>query len=128
MGITRPGKLAAVIGPAGTAISVAEAFADIAEIRNRVKPPEALTVKDLIEERPPGDCVSLSARRTETPAGQPQRRRGYFLLLHILRILLQLLRDGREWRPFLRVSLEQRSRDLRPQRPVMHRELVRLAG
>jgi hypothetical protein len=38
MGITRPGKLAAVIGPAGTAISVAEAFADIAEIRKRVKP------------------------------------------------------------------------------------------
>jgi hypothetical protein len=52
IGMMRPGKLAAVIGPAGTAISVAEAFADIAEIRSRVKPPAALTVKDLMEERP----------------------------------------------------------------------------
>ena len=51
IGITRRGKLAAVIVPARADIKVQEAFAEIDRIRARVKPlPKGMTIKDLIEE------------------------------------------------------------------------------
>jgi prevent-host-death family protein len=51
IGITRRGKLAAIIVPARTNISLKEAFADIERIRKRVKrPPKGVTIKNLIEE------------------------------------------------------------------------------
>lgn len=51
IGITRRGKLAAIISPARAGKSLEEAFADIERIRRRVKPlPKGMTVKDLIEE------------------------------------------------------------------------------
>jgi prevent-host-death family protein len=51
IGITRRGKLAAIISPARAEKSLEEAFADIERIRRRVKPlPKGMTVKDLIEE------------------------------------------------------------------------------
>jgi prevent-host-death family protein len=50
IGITRRGKLAAIIAPARSAMSVAQIFADIEEIRKRAKPLKGLTVKNLIEE------------------------------------------------------------------------------
>ena len=51
IGITRRGKLAAVIAPARSAVSVTEIFANIESIRKKVKPlPKGMTVKDLIEE------------------------------------------------------------------------------
>jgi prevent-host-death family protein len=51
IGITRRGKLAAVITPARVDISMEEAFAEIDRVRERVKPlPNGITVKDLIEE------------------------------------------------------------------------------
>ena len=50
IGITRRGKAVAVIPPAPSAISVAQVFANIEEIRKRVKPLKGLTIKDLIEE------------------------------------------------------------------------------
>jgi prevent-host-death family protein len=51
IGITRRGKLAAVLAPARDNVSVKEAFARIEEIRKRVKPlPKGMTIKDLIEE------------------------------------------------------------------------------
>lgn len=51
IGITRRGKLAAVITPAHAKKSVGEAFAEIDRIRQRMKPlPKGMTVKDLIEE------------------------------------------------------------------------------
>jgi len=53
IGITRRGKLSAMIIPAPAATkkeSVAQIFAEIAEIRKRAKPLNGLTVKDLIEE------------------------------------------------------------------------------
>ena len=51
IGITRRGKLAAVISPAHAEKTLKEAFADIDRIRRRVKPlPKGTTVKDLIEE------------------------------------------------------------------------------
>ena len=50
IGITRRGKLAAVIAPAQANISLKEAFANIERIRRRVKPlPKGMTIKDLIE-------------------------------------------------------------------------------
>ena len=49
-GITRRGKLVAVIAPAPSALNVAQVFADIEEIRKRVRPLKDITVKDLIEE------------------------------------------------------------------------------
>ncbi len=48
IGITRRGKLVAVIVPAR--ISIAQAFARIDEIKKRIKPMEGLTTKNLIEE------------------------------------------------------------------------------
>jgi prevent-host-death family protein len=50
IGITRRGKLAAVIGPAKPQTSLAEVFEDIERIRKRAKLPEGMTIKDLIEE------------------------------------------------------------------------------
>ena len=50
IGITRQGKLVAIITAAPSAVSVAQAFANINRIRTRVKPLRGLTVKDLIEE------------------------------------------------------------------------------
>ncbi len=51
IGITRRGKLAAVISPAKVDTTVKEAFAEIDRIRARVKPlPKGMTIKDLIEE------------------------------------------------------------------------------
>lgn len=51
IGITRRGKLAALIGPAKPKRSLEEAFKNIERIRLRAKPlPKGMTVKDLIEE------------------------------------------------------------------------------
>jgi prevent-host-death family protein len=51
IGITKRGKLAAVIAPAHAEMSVKEAFEEIDRIRRRVKPlPKGVTIKDLIEE------------------------------------------------------------------------------
>jgi prevent-host-death family protein len=51
IGITRRGKLAAVIVPARTEVSLKEVFADIERIRKRMKRlPNGVTIKDLIEE------------------------------------------------------------------------------
>jgi len=51
IGITRRGKLAAVIVPARPELSMEEAFAQIDRIRSKVKPlPKGMTIKDLIEE------------------------------------------------------------------------------
>jgi prevent-host-death family protein len=51
IGITRRGKLAAIIVPARSTVSLEEAFADIERIRRRAKPlPKGMTIKDLIEE------------------------------------------------------------------------------
>jgi prevent-host-death family protein len=51
IGITRRGKLAALIIPARSNVSLKEAFADIERIRLRAKPlPKGMTIKDLIEE------------------------------------------------------------------------------
>jgi prevent-host-death family protein len=51
IGITRRGKVAAVIVPARNNVSLKEAFAAIERIRMRAKPlPKGMTVKDLIEE------------------------------------------------------------------------------
>ena len=51
IGITRRGKLAAVIVPARPELSMEEAFAQIDRIRSKVKPlPRGVTIKDLIEE------------------------------------------------------------------------------
>jgi prevent-host-death family protein len=51
IGITKRGKLSAMIVPARPEKSPAEVFADIEEIRKRAKPlPKGMSVKDLIEE------------------------------------------------------------------------------
>jgi prevent-host-death family protein len=51
IGITKRGKLAAVIAPAPVDNDVVRAFAEIDKIRARVKPlPKGMTIKDLIEE------------------------------------------------------------------------------
>ena len=51
IGITRRGKLAALIVPVTPELTLAEAFARIDQIRKRVKPlPKGMTIKDLIEE------------------------------------------------------------------------------
>ena len=51
IGITRRGKLAAILVPARKDVSLKEAFADIERIRMRAKPlPKGVTIKDLIEE------------------------------------------------------------------------------
>ncbi len=51
IGITRRGKLAALIVPARNNVNLKEVFADIERIRLRAKPlPKGTTIKDLIEE------------------------------------------------------------------------------
>jgi prevent-host-death family protein len=51
IGITRRGKLAAVLVPAGKEVDLKEVFDDIERIRRRTKPlPKGTTIKDLIEE------------------------------------------------------------------------------
>jgi prevent-host-death family protein len=51
IGITRRGKLAAMIVPARNDVSLKEVFADIERIRKRAKPlPKGMTIKDLIDE------------------------------------------------------------------------------
>ena len=51
IGITRRGKLAAVIVPPRPEMSIEEAFARIDQLRKRIKPlPKGMTIKDLIEE------------------------------------------------------------------------------
>ena len=51
IGITRRGKLAAVLVPARTDVDLKEVFARIEQIRKSAKPlPKGMTVKDLIEE------------------------------------------------------------------------------
>jgi prevent-host-death family protein len=49
-GITRRGKLAAVIGPAQEEVDLKKVFARMDEIRKRSKKPKNVSVKDLIEE------------------------------------------------------------------------------
>ena len=49
-GITRRGKLEAVIGPAQEAVDLKIVFARMDEIRKRSKKPKNVSVKDLIEE------------------------------------------------------------------------------
>jgi prevent-host-death family protein len=51
IGITRRGKLAALLVPARSDVSLKDAFAEIERIRKRAKPlPKGIAVKDLIEE------------------------------------------------------------------------------
>jgi prevent-host-death family protein len=51
IGITRRGKLAAVIVPAHQDVSLSKVFADIERIRKTAKPlPKGMAIKDLIEE------------------------------------------------------------------------------
>jgi len=51
IGITKRGKLAALIVPATEKPDLNEAFANIERIRKRIKPlPKGVTIKDLIDE------------------------------------------------------------------------------
>ena len=50
IGITRRGRLTALIVPARPEISVREIFEDIEQVRKRAKLPRGTAVKDLIEE------------------------------------------------------------------------------
>jgi len=51
IGITRRGKLAALLVPAQSDVDLKQVFARIEQIRKSAKPlPKGLTVKDLIEE------------------------------------------------------------------------------
>jgi prevent-host-death family protein len=50
IGITRRGKLTALIVPVRSEKNIAQIFAEIEKIRQRAKPLGKLTVKDLIEE------------------------------------------------------------------------------
>jgi len=50
IGITRRGKLAAVLGPARSSANLEEIFDEMEEIRKRVKRPRGFSVKSLIEE------------------------------------------------------------------------------
>jgi prevent-host-death family protein len=50
IGITRRGKLAAVIGPAQEEVDLNKAFEEIEKIRKRSKKVPGVTVKSLIEE------------------------------------------------------------------------------
>jgi prevent-host-death family protein len=50
IGITKHGKLAAVIGPAREQVNLADVFARVEAIRKRSKKPNTVSVKDLIEE------------------------------------------------------------------------------
>jgi prevent-host-death family protein len=50
IGITRRGKLAAIVVPARPETTLTEIFDNIEQIRKRVRRPKGLRVKDLIEE------------------------------------------------------------------------------
>ena len=50
IGITRRGKLAAVIAPARSDADVREIFEEIDRIRKRVRPRKGVTIKNLIDE------------------------------------------------------------------------------
>jgi prevent-host-death family protein len=50
IGITRRGKLAAVMGPAQGDVDLNEVFDRMEAIRKRSKKPKSVSVKDLIEE------------------------------------------------------------------------------
>jgi prevent-host-death family protein len=50
IGITRRGKLAAVLGPAHSPANLEEIFKEIEQVRKQVKRPKRFRVKDLIEE------------------------------------------------------------------------------
>jgi prevent-host-death family protein len=50
IGITRRGKLAAVVGPARPSASLQDIFNEIEDIRKQVKRPKGFSVKRLIEE------------------------------------------------------------------------------
>ena len=50
IGITKRGKLAAVIGPAREEVDLKEIFEGMERIRKRAKPLRGVTIKDLIEE------------------------------------------------------------------------------
>jgi len=49
IGITRRGKLAAVVGPARPSASLQDIFNEIEDIRKQVKRPKGFSVKRLIE-------------------------------------------------------------------------------
>jgi len=53
IGITRRGKLAAVVIPARPETSIQEIFQDIEEVRKRARHQKKINVKDLIEEGRP---------------------------------------------------------------------------
>lgn len=50
IGITKRGKLTAVMGPAKGDIDIREVFEEIEKIRKKAKPHPGITTKDLIEE------------------------------------------------------------------------------
>jgi len=50
IGITRRGKLAAVIGPAQTDVNLDKLFEGMEKIRRRAKPLRGTSIKDLVEE------------------------------------------------------------------------------
>jgi prevent-host-death family protein len=50
IGITKRGKLAAMVVPAAEEIDIEEVFAKMEEIRKRSKKPRNVSVKELIEE------------------------------------------------------------------------------
>jgi prevent-host-death family protein len=50
IGITKRGKLAAVIGPVKSETDLNEIFASIEKLRKKAKPHPGVTTKDLIEE------------------------------------------------------------------------------
>jgi prevent-host-death family protein len=50
IGITRRGKLAAVLSPAAAKGDLREVFAEVEKIRKRAKLPPGVSLKDLIEE------------------------------------------------------------------------------
>lgn len=50
IGITKRGKLTAVIGPAQEGVDLNKVFAKLDEIRKRSKKPKNVSVKELIEE------------------------------------------------------------------------------
>ena len=50
IGITRRGKLAAIVGPARPSANLQDIFNEIESIRKQVKRPRGFSVKELIEE------------------------------------------------------------------------------
>jgi prevent-host-death family protein len=50
IGITKRGKLTAVMGPAEEKVDLEKVFAEMDKIRNRTKPLRGVSIKDLIEE------------------------------------------------------------------------------